>query len=59
MIKGAVPGHKGGWVMVRDAVKRVLPKEAKSPGSIKKTANGESSRARIAADSAPSEASEG
>jgi len=22
MIKGAVPGHKGGWVMVRDAVKR-------------------------------------
>jgi hypothetical protein len=22
MIKGAVPGTKGGWVMVRDAVKR-------------------------------------
>ncbi len=22
MIRGAVPGHKGGWVMVRDAVKR-------------------------------------
>jgi large subunit ribosomal protein L3 len=36
MIKGAVPGHKGGWVMVRDAVKRALPKDAKSPASVKK-----------------------
>ena len=36
MIKGAVPGHKGGWVMVRDAVKRALPKEAQSPASVKK-----------------------
>jgi large subunit ribosomal protein L3 len=37
MIKGAVPGSKGGWVMVRDAVKRALPKDAKMPGSVKKT----------------------
>jgi large subunit ribosomal protein L3 len=36
MIRGAVPGHKGGWVMVRDAVKRELPKEAPKPGSVKK-----------------------
>ena len=36
MIKGAVPGSKGGWVMVRDAVKRALPKDAKMPGSVKK-----------------------
>jgi large subunit ribosomal protein L3 len=36
MVKGAVPGHKGGWVMVRDAVKRPLPKDATSPGSVKK-----------------------
>ncbi|HEY1613004.1 MAG TPA: 50S ribosomal protein L3 [Rhizomicrobium sp.] len=39
MIKGAVPGHKGGWVMVRDAVKRKLPEAALKPGSVKK-ANG-------------------
>jgi large subunit ribosomal protein L3 len=39
MIKGAVPGHKGGWVMVRDAVKRKLPDAALKPGSVKK-ANG-------------------
>jgi len=36
MVKGAVPGHKGGWVMVRDAVKQMLPKEAPVPASVKK-----------------------
>src|ERR1700689_306192 len=36
MIKGAVPGSKGGWVMIRDAVKHSLPKEAPMPGSVKK-----------------------
>ena len=36
MVKGAVPGHKGGWVMVRDAVKRPLPKDVKLPGSVRK-----------------------
>jgi large subunit ribosomal protein L3 len=36
MIHGAVPGHKGGFVMVRDAVKRPLPKEAPMPASVRK-----------------------
>ncbi|MDE2183749.1 MAG: 50S ribosomal protein L3 [Alphaproteobacteria bacterium] len=36
MIRGAVPGSKGGWVMVRDAAKRALPKEAPKPASVKK-----------------------
>jgi large subunit ribosomal protein L3 len=35
MIRGAVPGHKGGWVMVRDAVKRPHAK-LPMPGSVKK-----------------------
>ena len=35
MIKGAVPGSKGGWVMVRDAIKRPNDK-VPSPGSVKK-----------------------
>src|SRR5215813_5894197 len=35
MVRGAVPGHKGGWVMVRDAVKR--PHDSvPTPGSVKK-----------------------
>jgi large subunit ribosomal protein L3 len=36
MIKGAVPGHKGGYVMVRDAAKRPRPNEAPMPGSVRK-----------------------
>ena len=35
MIRGAVPGSKGGWVMVRDAVKRPH-KDLPMPGSVKK-----------------------
>jgi large subunit ribosomal protein L3 len=35
MIRGAVPGSKGGWVMVRDAVKRPH-KDVPAPGSVKK-----------------------
>lgn len=36
MIRGAVPGAKGGWVMVRDAAKRARPKEAPMPAAVKK-----------------------
>ena len=35
MVRGAVPGHKGGWVLVRDAVKRKLPDDAPKPGAFK------------------------
>ena len=36
MVEGAVPGAKGSWIYVRDAVKRTLPKEAPKPGAIRK-----------------------
>jgi large subunit ribosomal protein L3 len=55
MVKGAVPGHKGGWVMVRDAVKRPVPKDAKLPGSVKK-AEKVSGGAAPAADAAETQA---
>ena len=32
MVHGAVPGAKGGWITVRDAVKKALPKDAAKPG---------------------------
>ncbi|MBU1209658.1 MAG: 50S ribosomal protein L3 [Alphaproteobacteria bacterium] len=35
MVRGAVPGHKGGWVLVRDAVKRKLPDDAPKPGAFR------------------------
>ena len=37
LVRGAVPGVKGGWVLVRDAVKRPLPKEAPKPGAFRKS----------------------
>jgi large subunit ribosomal protein L3 len=35
MIRGAVPGSKGGWVIVRDAVKKKAPDGLPTPGAIK------------------------
>ena len=38
LVKGAVPGSKGGWVLVRDAVKRKLPDGVPFPAAIKAAA---------------------
>src|SRR5450830_1877586 len=35
LVEGAVPGSKGGWISVRDAVKKPLPKEAPQPGKFR------------------------
>lgn len=35
LVEGAVPGSKGGWIRVRDAVNKPLPKEAPKPGKFK------------------------
>ncbi|MFW6028509.1 MAG: 50S ribosomal protein L3 [bacterium] len=35
LVRGAVPGAKGGWVMLRDAIKRKLPENAPVPGSFR------------------------
>jgi len=35
MVRGAVPGAKGGWVLLRDAVKRVVPENAPRPGAVR------------------------
>jgi large subunit ribosomal protein L3 len=41
MVKGSVPGVKGAWVSVRDAVKRKLPDAAPRPGAFKAPAAAE------------------
>jgi large subunit ribosomal protein L3 len=38
MIKGAVPGSKGGYVTVRDAIKRARPADAPYPAALLETA---------------------
>ena len=40
LVEGAVPGVAGGWIFVRDAVKRKLPKEVPMPGSFRTAAGG-------------------
>ena len=44
MVQGSVPGAKGGWIQIRDAVKKPLPEGVARPGSFKAAAaaNGES-----------------
>jgi large subunit ribosomal protein L3 len=34
LVKGGVPGAKGGYVRITDAVKRALPKEAPQPAGV-------------------------
>ena len=38
LVEGSVPGHRGGYIFVRDAVKRALPKDAPKPGKFKDAA---------------------
>jgi large subunit ribosomal protein L3 len=40
LVRGAVPGAKGGWVLLRDAVKEAVPENAPKPGAIRASANG-------------------
>jgi large subunit ribosomal protein L3 len=35
MVKGAVPGTKGGWVTIKDAVKKAAPKDLPLPAAIR------------------------
>ena len=39
MIQGSVPGSKGAWIMIKDAVKKPAPKGAAFPGSFKAAAD--------------------
>jgi large subunit ribosomal protein L3 len=52
MVKGAVPGSKGGWVTIRDAVKKPFPENAILPAALKSAAE----EAKRAAEEAAEEA---
>lgn len=39
LIHGSVPGHKGAWVTITDAVKMPLPKDAPKPAGLKQSAS--------------------
>ncbi len=55
MIKGAVPGSKGGWVTVKDAVKKPFPENAILPAALRSAAKVAAAAAEEAAAAAAAE----
>jgi len=55
MVKGAVPGSKGGWVTVKDAVKKPFPDNAILPAALKSAAEEAAKAAEEAAAAAAAE----
>jgi large subunit ribosomal protein L3 len=55
MVKGAVPGSKGGWVTIKDAVKKPVPENVILPAALKSAAE---EAARIAEEAAAAAAAE-
>ncbi len=56
MVKGAVPGSKGGWVTIKDAVKKVVPENVIYPAALRSAAAEAEKAAQAAADAATAEA---
>ena len=56
MVKGAVPGSKGGWVTIKDAVKKPFPETAILPAGLKSMAEEAEKAAEQAAAAAAAEA---
>ena len=56
MVKGAVPGSKGGWVTIKDAVKKPFPENAILPAALKSAAAEAEKAAEEAAAAAAAEA---
>src|SRR5204862_3843248 len=58
LVEGAVPGAKGGWITVRDAVKKALPKEAPTPGKFREAAAEAKTEKKAKAEKADAAAAE-
>ena len=58
-VKGSVPGHKGGWLLVKDSVKIARPDAAPYPAGIRQAANNDAPADTPAETAAPAEATEG
>ena len=57
LVEGAVPGTAGGWIYVRDAIKKALPKDVPQPGKFR-LANGHANGGHDAAPHAAPETHE-
>ncbi len=48
LVKGAVPGAKGSWIMIKDAVKKEQPEGVPYPGAVRVNAAAEAAEAPAA-----------
>src|SRR5690242_10355843 len=55
LVEAPVPGAKGGWLTVRDAVQKALPKEAPHPGNVRTAENGSVAPAPAEETAAPAD----
>ena len=55
MVKGSVPGSKGGWVTIKDAVKKALPDNVILPAALRSAAEAARKAAEAAAVAAAAE----
>ncbi|MDD7969467.1 50S ribosomal protein L3 [Roseinatronobacter alkalisoli] len=55
MVKGAVPGSKGGWVTIKDAVKKPFPENAILPAALRSAADAARKAAEEASAAAAAE----
>jgi len=58
MIKGAVPGSAGGWVTIKDAVKKPVPDAVIRPAALRSAAKAAHAAAEAAANAAAAEEAE-
>ena len=58
-VKGSVPGHKGGWLLVKDSVKIARPDAAPYPAGIRQAASNDAPAETPADAAAPAEATTG
>lgn len=56
LVKGAVPGAASGWVLISDAVKKPLPKDAPFPAGLRIQARTDVNASAVAPQEAPAEA---
>jgi len=55
LVRGAVPGSAGGWILIRDAIKKALPEGVPVPGAFKLPESDEAAPAAAQAEEAPAE----
>ncbi|WP_295963623.1 50S ribosomal protein L3 [uncultured Bartonella sp.] len=55
LVRGAVPGSKGAWILVRDAVKKSVPENAPKPAALRRSKNAKTDAAAPKAEATVAE----